>query len=330
MAATASPLKIATPLLLVLVLLAGWSAYWFWAIQFAEKTFNEQRVRQQAKTALTCAGENWGGYPFRIMFTCTGAHLGLDKGRTIIDAPSLDIIAQAYNPNHVIVRLNGPTNIAQPNQGVSLNVEHLPVVTGIKLSAGRFKQASLKVKSVTVRNGADTILTADEINVHGRPGSNGNNGLDIALDGRSVLINPPPAPPVRLDSVTADINADQLPSGLSTSLKQFARASAAAGTVFTLNHATASLGDVSATAAGTATITTVGQINGTLKTTVHNLDALLGDLAARNIISNKQARAANTLLGLFKTKDGIAADLRLKDGQIYWGPLKLGQHEALF
>ena len=61
-----------------------------------------------------------------------------------------------------------------------------------------------------------------------------------------------------------------------------------------------------------------------------NLVAFMGKLQERRMITPKNAKAASTLLGLFDRGDGVAAELRFKQGEVFWGPLKLGRQFPLF
>ena len=59
------------PLAAVLLLLAGWSAYWFIAETTARRMAETRRSELAATgTRLTCGSESWGGYPFRFEFVC--------------------------------------------------------------------------------------------------------------------------------------------------------------------------------------------------------------------------------------------------------------------
>jgi hypothetical protein len=330
MAQTTPRWKIAAPLVLMLLLLVGWSVYWWLAVSFARNTLAAERGRIAKEISLACDSEDWGGYPYRIMFTCTGATVTLHREGATVQAPELALLVQAYNLNHIIVRLTGPTSFFQSWQNLALTARHQPAVTGIKMSGGKLLQASMRVKALTVTEGAATRFAAAEFGVQTRPSPNRGKAVDIALQGKDVTITPAPAPPVKLNTLNARLSTDKWPAGLITNFAEFARRAAGTGTQFTLDQFHADAGPVSATATGNATIMPDGTVTGALKTNVQNIEAFLDDLKARGLISKSQAKAANALLGLFTTADGVATDLRLQDGQIYWGPIKLGRQAPLF
>lgn len=329
MAETTSRLKIATPLIVMLVLMAGWSGWWWWASQFAETKLAEARNQYADRFSLTCAQEEWGGYPYRIMFTCRDAEIGLKRQGTILRLPKLDILAQAYNPSHIIARLTGPSEIANSRQSLTLTAEHLPLVTGVKFKNARFTIASSRIKDLTIRQADVTVLTAGTAALHLRP-AEGRPGFDLAGDANTVAVLPDTPQGVPVDRIEAQANIDKLPPGGHRNLAELARAAALAQSIFTLDSLEARSNGIVATASGQASIDRQGSITGSLKTRLKNPDQLFAELTSRGVVKEKQARAASALLGLFKSEDGIAADLRFKNGTIYWGPIKLGRHAPLF
>lgn len=329
MAETTSRLKIAAPLIAMLVLLAAWSGWWWFASNLAQTKFAEARATHADRFGLACASEGWSGYPYRIMFTCTDAVIDLKRPGTTIRSAKLDILAQAYNPSHIIARLTGPSEIENPRQGLMLTTEHLPLVTGVKFKSGQFAIASSRISDLTVKQDGEAVLTVKSATLHLRPAES-RPGFDVAADASDVIAMPGKQTAIPFERVEASGNFDKLPPGGHRNLSELARAVAVAGTLFTLDGFAAKTSGVSATASGAISINQQGKLTGGLTTRLQNLDKLLTELTARGVVKEKQAKAASTLLGLFKTPDGIAADLRFKDGNIYWGPIKLGRHAPLF
>ncbi|MGI9462801.1 MAG: DUF2125 domain-containing protein, partial [Aestuariivirgaceae bacterium] len=99
---------------------------------------------------------------------------------------------------------------------------------------------------------------------------------------------------------------------------------------FNIEQLEVTYGDTRLTAKGVMHIKASGYLDGALKTRVSQLDSLLNKLQAREVLSASKAKAAGTLLGLFDRGNGVAADLRFKDGELFWGPVKLGRHPVLF
>ena len=109
--AEARPWRMFLPLAAVLVLFGAWSVYWWIADTLAQQTMAAQRVQLASRgMSLVCGKERWGGYPFRFEFDCSEPTLSL-QGRATVSASHLLAVAQAYNPTHVILLIDGPTRV---------------------------------------------------------------------------------------------------------------------------------------------------------------------------------------------------------------------------
>ena len=61
------------PLAGMILISIVWCGYWFVAFQATQELVAAKRLELAGKGAqLTCAEENWGGFPFRFEFWCTG------------------------------------------------------------------------------------------------------------------------------------------------------------------------------------------------------------------------------------------------------------------
>ena len=75
------PWRMFGPLLLVLLLMAGWSIYWLFASAAARNASEAARLRLAGDgIRLDCSKEEWGGFPFRFEFTCDGPRLTSSQG----------------------------------------------------------------------------------------------------------------------------------------------------------------------------------------------------------------------------------------------------------
>ena len=65
------PWYIFYPLAGMILLSIIWCGYWFIAFSGAKELIQAKRLEFTAKgMELTCARENWGGFPFRFEFQC--------------------------------------------------------------------------------------------------------------------------------------------------------------------------------------------------------------------------------------------------------------------
>src|SRR3954471_22608322 len=66
------PWLIALPLVLVVVLAAAWSGFWYYASREAEARINDWQAQQaKAGRLFSCGSQTVGGYPFRIEARCS-------------------------------------------------------------------------------------------------------------------------------------------------------------------------------------------------------------------------------------------------------------------
>jgi hypothetical protein len=101
------------PLAGMLLLSLVWCGYWFIAFLGAKEFIQAKRLEFAGQgMELTCARESWGGFPFRFEFQCETARLQVNENYDIQTTKVL-AIAQAYNPLHVIMLVDGPTSIDQ-------------------------------------------------------------------------------------------------------------------------------------------------------------------------------------------------------------------------
>lgn len=92
--------------LLVLVVLAGWTGYWFYAQARAESELDRAAARLGAQGgAFDCSDRQWQGFPLRLTMTCDGTRLDLPGG-PLVEIEDLQATAHLYDPRRVVVRSN--------------------------------------------------------------------------------------------------------------------------------------------------------------------------------------------------------------------------------
>ena len=156
----ASPVKMLLPLAAFVLIAAGWTAYWLHARSQAQARLASL---ESQTLALTCAGREWGGFPFRISFDCRSPRI--ETGSTSLTATNLRLIMQAWNANHILGAIIGPVTI----NNVTLNGET------IRFSHRR-KQGELALASVVAENQTVTMpdgqaLSIGKLEAHARPGT---------------------------------------------------------------------------------------------------------------------------------------------------------------
>ena len=95
---------------IVVLLIAGWTALWFYAAARARTEIAAWREREfQAGRFYDCASELIGGFPFRIEWRCAGARLEF-QGTPMLELKLPVILAavQLYDPTLLISEFTGP------------------------------------------------------------------------------------------------------------------------------------------------------------------------------------------------------------------------------
>ncbi len=112
---------------LVLVLAAVWSGFWFYAASHVDEKFDEWRARE-AKSGRTydCLNRAVGGFPFRLEVRCDGASVSL-MSQTAEQAASkipmvavlqrILVVAQVYDPTKIIAEFTGPATVGERGAG---------------------------------------------------------------------------------------------------------------------------------------------------------------------------------------------------------------------
>src|SRR3954465_1872427 len=108
---------IAMPLILVLVLAAGWSALWFYASGEAETRVNAWQAQQAAAgRTFSCGNQAVGGFPFRIEVRCTKVSVELQDARPpiAIKLNEILVVSQVWQPTALIAEFTGPLTASDP------------------------------------------------------------------------------------------------------------------------------------------------------------------------------------------------------------------------
>jgi hypothetical protein len=148
------------PLAGMLLLSLAWCGYWFIAFSAAKELIQAKRLEFTAKgLQLTCARQSWGGFPFRFEFQCERATLHFIHTENYdIRTTKVLAIAQAYNPLHVIVLVDGPTSFDRTP------VIHDRALISVTVGLDKNWDASLEAASVN----AQELFAANQLKLFAR------------------------------------------------------------------------------------------------------------------------------------------------------------------
>lgn len=351
------------PVLILVILAAGWSAFWFYAAERAREAVAGWIEREaQSGRVYACGEQSLGGFPFRFEFRCTPASAELPQAQPPVSLTASDILAavQVYQPNLVLAEVTGPLRVADPGRPPRWIADWSLAQISLRGTPRNPQRVSFSLdKPVLDRADADKqerVFTAGHAELHGRLASGtvaDSPVIDVAasvLAGTAPTLHPLAAQP-------ADVSADTRLIGL----KNFApkswterfREIAEAGGRIEVRSARIRQGDLLAVAAGTLALTASGHLDGELQVTATGVEKILSALGIDALARSGNSRSdrlgaalslldrvapgavagAVSLLGEPAELDGRRATrmpLRFRDGVATLGPVKLGQTPPLF
>ena len=318
------PWKMFLPLGLVLLLAAGWSAYWFIAMNEIQKGL----AREEAKLAdvgitLACAKREFGGFPFRFMFECESPALAINQPGTKVSAASgnLKVYVQAWNFRHAIALLEGPTNVAGQTSRQSQALTHGTIRASLRMPANLQGEAIVDIPDLA----AEGLGKAAKIILAARMTDAATT--EFSVNASALSIRKPDGGDVTVDAAAALATA---PLALVAAPDPLRRA-ASASEVVTLKSLSLSNGPLKVTSDGTIGLDANGFPAGVNNATASNLDMLFAELVKAGALSEKDAGNARTMSLLLNggKVENAAMKFVAKDGGLYWGLVKLADLQPL-
>jgi hypothetical protein len=355
------------PLVIVAVLAAGWTGLWFYAASAAETALAGWRAREaRSGRTYACGSETIGGFPFRIEVRCANpsAELRGQGAQVSLNGANLIVLAQIYQPTHLIAEFTGPMTVAEPGQPPAYNVNWTLGQSSVRGTPRNPQRGSLVFDGLTVqRPGADkAALTARRIELHGRMAEGSvtdNPVIEIGLratDASAPEIHPLAAAPLDAEvSATLRGLADFMPKPWPARFRELQ----ARGGRIDIVKARVQQGEVIAVSSGTLSLTENGNLDGQLQMTVVGIEHILKQLDLEAIVSKGRVGAAidkldrllpglgniarknagsSILVGLdaigkrttLDGKPATSVPLRFADGRVMLGPIPVGRTPPLF
>jgi hypothetical protein len=278
------------PFVVVIVLGAIWSAFWFYATSQAQATLAAWR-EQEAKLGriYTCGSQTIGGFPFRIEVRCADVDVELTATQPPLNIKAKDIVvvAQVYDPTLLIGEVTGPLRVAERGQPLLLSVDWTLAQVSLRGFPIAPQRLSMTMDGVHLdrraANGSAFELFAKasraEFHVRLDPESKPEKPvLDLAIRLSAAVI--PGLGQFANEPLDADIGA------VVRGLKNFApkptrvllREFQAEGGKVEITSARMQRADVIAVSAGTLGLSNRGAVNGSLRVTVAGIERLIDQL----------------------------------------------------
>ncbi|MGE4043189.1 DUF2125 domain-containing protein [Pseudolabrys sp.] len=328
--------------MLVLGLAGGWVALWYYAVGRGEAAVEGWRAREaKAGREYICDRQAFGGFPFRFEMTCDGATAIFHGANPPFElkTPSIHVATQIYQPNLLIAEYVGPLSGGTRGQAPAMRLSWTLAQSSVRGTPSAPERVSIVVDQPVVErtNPAGTMLRAKHIEIHGRLADGSIASLpviDIVL--QAEQLSAPAAGPL----ATAPINADI--TGTLRGLTDFSpkswperfRDMQANGGRIEVSRARLQQGDTLALGSGTLSINARGRLDGQINMAVAGIEGFINALGA----ATQQRNGFGFTLGLgllggnarVEGRPAISLPLRVSDGSVFFGPLKVGEIPPLF
>jgi hypothetical protein len=361
---------IAAPLILVLLLAAAWSGVWFYAAGEAEVRINDWQAQQaKAGRVFACGKQTVGGFPFRIEVRCANAAVELKDTQPPIAIRLKDILvlAQVWDPKHLIAEFTGPLSVSDPGQAPQVTATWTLAQASVRGTPSVPERASITADDLKLIDASGSpLFDSKHAEFHARVqfGSWPHNpAIDLAIQMAAAA-----APAVHVMAAQpfdAAIQAvlhgvkDFAPKPLPMRLREWQ----AAGGRLEIQNARLAQGDALASATGTLALSQLGRLDGALRLTVAGIERFLPTIGgerggpalgldrvapalgaidralpglAQRVPPQKQQSLQSGLLALLgqpaeiEGRRGVTVPLRFTDGAASLGPIPLGQVPPAF
>jgi hypothetical protein len=330
---------IASPLILMLVLAAGWSAFWFYAASQATARIAEWQEREaRAGRAFACAQQNVGGFPFRLEVSCGEPTFELRNltPEIMLSGKFATILAQVYDPTLLIGEFTGP--ILMSETAAPVNAASPPTYKPMISANWSLAQASLRGRpgaperlslvfdspeiARVARAAMEPVAAAKRLEVHSRVISNtpDNSAVEIVLRlgaGAAPALHPAATQPTDADiGITISGLRDLSPKPLATYLRDLA---ATKGKI-EVGQARLAQADIIVAGAGALGVTPDGLLDGQVTLTVVGLDKLIKLLGLEEMMTQYMSQRGGNMdkivSGLDRILPGLGGAVRGNSGTI--------------
>jgi len=356
--------------LVVLVLAGSWIGFWYYAAGQVAVTLDGWRAREaKAGRVYACGSQSVGGFPFRFEVDCEdptaqfrGGGLGLK-----LAASRVLVVAQVYQPTLLIGEYTGPLTIAEDGQAPSIVVNWRLAQSSVRGTPAAPEHAAFVLDEPVVEHLAgaarQTLLRAKHVELHGRileGFPDDKPVVEVALELDHALL------PVLHRAALAPVDANIVLS--LSGLNDFSpkpwptrfREIQAAGGRIDITQVRLQQGETLAVGKGSLALNPDGRLRGQLRMTIAGIEPFLAAIGARQMVRQssqmnelagmldrlspglgdaaREQAGANISLGLkligqpatLEGKRALSLPLRFEDGEMFLGPIPIGNMPALF
>jgi hypothetical protein len=352
------------PLALVVVLGLGWTAFWFYASARGQAELAAWNKREAAAgRELSCASQDFAGFPFRFELRCAAPQLALTKAHLSLKAQDMHAAVQVYQPTLAIAEFTGPLAVSD-DQGPAVAVDWTLAQMSVRAQlSGPPERVSvvLDQPKVTRNAGQETLGRATHAEIHLREAPRLPShppAFDIAVDlTQALLPSVPRVPNTPIDATVAG-TLRGLNDLSPRPWRQVLRDLQAANGRLDVTQARIRQGNVLVVGNGTLHLTARGALDGQLQLTVAGIEDLVTALGLDKTVGQASQNALNrvapgldlssllgshgnaalaamgaTMLGQptqLEGRQAVTLPLRFTDGAVFLGPMKVADVAPLY
>jgi hypothetical protein len=285
---------------IIVVLAAGWSAFWFYAASKVDENVDLWRAREAAAGRVyDCANRSVSGFPFRLEVRCSGVSVSLTSQTATQSATQnpitaklgeILVVAQIYTPRLLIAEFTAPAVLSdrgQPAMVMNWNTARSSI-TGLP---GTPDSADIVFDDVSLDRFAGSVQAptarAKHVELHGRTAASSTPDkpvIETALQitsGSIANVHPILAAPFDADirallSGLKDVSPKPWP-------QRFRELQAAGGRV-EIVQSRVQQGEIISLATGSLGLTAAGNLDGELQMTVAGLDKAVAALGIDKLL----------------------------------------------
>lgn len=303
--------------LAVVILVAGWSAFWFYAAERAKEVIAGWLEREaRVGRIYTCGSQTLAGFPFRIEVRCADAALQMRGMQPPVSVRMGDVLiaAQIYQPTLLIGEWSAPLSISDEGQPPKMTANWTLLQTSLRGRPRAPERISVVVDNPAwerVTGGASERMgAAKHLEVHARMASGTMRDrpvIDLAI--RANALQAPDIYPLISQPTNADV--DLTLSGMKdlspkTWPERFREIQEAGGKI-DVKASRFAQADWVATGSGALGLTANGRLDGEIRVTIAGLEKLLQQIGVDYM--SRPGAGSDKLNSAFNALDRIAPGL---------------------
>tara|TARA_R110000868_G_scaffold277963_1_gene537750 strand:- start:6870 stop:7874 length:1005 start_codon:yes stop_codon:yes gene_type:complete len=331
------PKRFVLPAIGVIAFLVLYTVYWMYSKSVIEREVTSWIDRQEAAGYLIEQDRiRVTGFPYRFQVELTAPHIHAPEGDGGWDARMDMVKAHAlfYDFSHWIIEFDGPVTL-QPGDGDAVVLEaDLALVSLVSDRDGITTRIGAEFDALHVsapRGTQPSLQSVDKLLLSGTV--NDEDALRIRVEATGVTAMDTAFTPEVLNAFgrTAEMIRFDLTVTQWSSLASDADASAwtRAGGQFQIAESALAWGAAQISGTGDLTLDAMARPDGRISLHITDPDALADALVTARLVpaENEQALRLAAMMAP-RGPDGVALPLRIRDGGVYLGPVRLGDIDS--